>query len=408
MATKSHDSFGHKMLSGYRFIAMTLLSSLAGLVLLNAILFFVFPAKDEVAQNPIWKKYDYAKIIPLYPNLSKNEIEDLIREMWSRPHEYAPFTEFKERPYRGRYVNVSDSGFRIIKNQGPWPPQSGSLNIFLFGGSTTFGFGVEDNQTIASHLQEALAAKLGRDVRLYNFGCANYFSTQERILYEQLLISGIVPDLAVFIDGLNEFYMHTGEPRYTERLRTLMNAGQPIQKTSIGVFVGETALGRAAQGLRSRLIALVRKKETSRQLAATPEEKADTTRYIDPVELDQVLARYRANKRLIEAVSKNFGVQPFFVWQPVPSYKYEQRYHRVFQSADDRDLFSYAKYGYERMSKIIEKEPPGSNFFWCADIQQDAKEPLYVDAWHYSQSFSKHIAAAIADFLVEQHVVARR
>ena len=394
-----NSRLGTELLNGFRFIAMTLLSTFAGLILLNIALFFVFHVKDEVRQNPIWKKYDYSKIIPLYHNRSAGEIEELLREMWSRPHVYAPFIQFKERPYRGSYVNVSADGFRITKSQCQWPPQDSSLNVFVFGGSTTFGFGVEDNQTIASHLQESLTAKLGRDVCVYNFGCANYFSTQERILYEQLLCSGFVPDLAVFIDGLNDFYMYNGEPKYTERLRALMDDGPQIPKTTVGGLVRETAIGRAAQRLRNGLISFVQKQESRGRLAETPEEKADTARYIDPAGLDQVLTRYRINKKLIEAGSEAFGVKPLFVWQPVPSHNYDQRYHSVFQSADDKQLFSVSKYGYARMAKIIEKEPLGTNFLWCADMQHDAQEPLYVDAWHYSQSFSKRFAEVIAHYV---------
>ena len=131
----------------------------------------------------------------------------LLKETWSRPFMYEPFTQFKERPYRGNYVNIDNNGFRYTKNQGPWPPQSQNINIFLFGGSTTFGYGVSDNQTIASYLQQYLNEKLGRNVRVYNFGRGFYYLSQERVLYEQLLTSGFVPDIAIFIDGLNDFVL---------------------------------------------------------------------------------------------------------------------------------------------------------------------------------------------------------
>lgn len=56
------------------------------------------------------------------------------------------------------------------------------INIFIFGGSTTFSYGVKDEQTVALYLQEFLSNKLGRDVKVYNFGRIYYYYTQEQIL----------------------------------------------------------------------------------------------------------------------------------------------------------------------------------------------------------------------------------
>lgn len=187
------NRFLQKLLSGYSFTVLLAANTLVFLVLLNAALFLGFKAYDHFSPNPVSKKYGHSKLVPLYQDLSEREIDDLLKETWSRPVVYEPFTQFKERTHEGRYVNVSNDGFRLTRNQGPWPPRSTSLNVFMFGGSTTFGYGVADDQTIASYLQEYLAAKLERDVRVYNFGRGSYYSTQERILYEQLLTSGFNP-----------------------------------------------------------------------------------------------------------------------------------------------------------------------------------------------------------------------
>ena len=52
-----------------------------------------------------------------------------------------------------------------------------------------------------------------REPRVYNFGRGSYYSSQERILFEQLAVAGHVPDLAVFIDGGSDFvFAHTERP----------------------------------------------------------------------------------------------------------------------------------------------------------------------------------------------------
>jgi hypothetical protein len=65
---------------------------------------------------------------------------------------YEPYVQFTEQPFRGLYINVAEEGYRLTRNQGPWPPDPENLNIFLFGGSTIFNYGVTDEETVASLL----------------------------------------------------------------------------------------------------------------------------------------------------------------------------------------------------------------------------------------------------------------
>ena len=41
--------------------------------------------------------------------------------------------------------------------------------MFFFGGSTGFGYGVPDDETVPSHLQQLLPKASGRTPRVYNF-----------------------------------------------------------------------------------------------------------------------------------------------------------------------------------------------------------------------------------------------
>ena len=149
-------------------------------------------------------------------------------ENWTRSYLYEPFTQFKERPNRGDYVNVDENGFRFSADQASWPPDPKKVNVFVFGGSTTFGYGVADLETVPSRLQEELREKFVTPVSVYNFGRGYYYSTQERVLFEKLLLSGYVPNVAIFIDGLNDFYQDIDEPLFTSRLRDIMEDAVPI------------------------------------------------------------------------------------------------------------------------------------------------------------------------------------
>ena len=234
---------------------------------------------------------------------------------------YEDFTHFKLVPWKGKFFNFTEAGFREVKNQAPWPPSPDYFNVFFFGGSTTMGTG-PDWATITNYFQEHLEGRLvsRKHVRAYNFGRAFYFSTQERILFQPLLLDGHVPDLAVFIDGLNEFVMD-GRPfgwdRYArvfdtssfERWRTLV-----MDQARWMPFV------RAAAVVADRLFSDTQINLPAYKPVAVPREQ-----------LESIIQRYLENKRQIEAVSKAYNVDPLFVWQPAPGYKYDLQYHAALK-----------------------------------------------------------------------------
>lgn len=47
------------------------------------------------------------------------------------------------------------------------------------------------------------------------------------------------------------------------------------------------------------------------------------------------------------------------------------------------------------MAGFAKDHDMGRNFIWCADMQEDAKGPLYVDLVHYSPRVSDMVAGEI-------------
>jgi len=206
------------------------------------------------------------------------------------------------------------------------------------------------------------------------------------------------------VDGLNEFYYSSNEPLYTRQFREFVDQGTP--RTSDIGFISKTSLGRAVKGIGHRFSKLLQEDQHSVQLNEKMEANlSNNSKCADPKVLDEAIQRYLQNKKLIEAASKTFGVIPIFVWQPVPTYHYDQHYHLFSEGGYGKH--SCSLYGYERMAELLENTPLGNNFLWLADIQKDEKEPLYVDKVHYSARFSKQIAIAIADLLFERSLVSR-
>lgn len=357
-----------------------------GLLLFAALNLAAWGFLKAFPEDPVALTYGERPFASVYPGRSREEVRELLRETWTRPAAYEPFTESRERRYQGRFVNVHPAGFRLSRDQGPWPPDPARANVFVFGGSTLFGYGVADDETIVSALQAFLDQRLGKGrVACYNFGRGAYYSTGERILFEGLLAEAAVPRLAVFVDGLNEFAF--GAPFLSTRLREQVRA--PVR----------AALATLGEQLPlAQLIA--------RRKATRPPRRADAevaAAFDDARLLDERLLRYLANRRLITATATAWGVRTLFVWQPVPTYRYDLRYH-LFGEADF-EKNHYAGFGYERFAERLRREPPGGDFLWAADLQDGVREPLYVDQVHYTAAFSRRIGEEIGQALVERGLV---
>jgi hypothetical protein len=367
----------------YSVVAVGLLNSILLLLLVNLVLYAIMRARRPAKPEAPEISFAPDRLQKAYPGWREEDVKTLLVETL-REKEYEPFTGFRETPFRGKFVNIDPVGFRVSKDQAPWPPRPRTINVFIFGGSTAFGAALPDDQTIASYLQETAAAdRSSPPLAVYNFARPAYFSRQELILFEELLNGGFVPQVAVFIDGLNDFIFADGQPLFTDRFRNLM-AG----KSDTGPLDG-LPMVRAARWL------------SERWSQPKPQSQA-VMNYDDPVLLQGAVDRWLANKRMIELIANGFGVRTIFVWQPVPTYKYDLRYHFFLHSSTEFAAYGRAGYGYPLMENLKARGKLGSNFLWLADMQQDKRENLYVDSIHYNALFSKEIAAQIYTFLIQQ------
>ena len=73
----------------------------------------------------------------------------------------------------------------------------------MFGGSTAWGEGAPDDETIPSHLARLMNV-WGVDTTVKNLGERGYVSTQEVVFLYRELQAGRRPDVVVFYDGIND------------------------------------------------------------------------------------------------------------------------------------------------------------------------------------------------------------
>jgi len=363
----------------YKAFAAVFLNTVLIFILMNITIFYAMKVKNRFVHlhtNNI--KKHIVQLRELYPFLKEDsEIYSILRG-WI-PLTYDPYTQFKEKPIHKKYVNVNENGFREIGDQGPWPPDKKSFNIFVFGGSTTFGYSLPDDFTIPARLQQLFDDRRDprKRVRIYNFARGAYFSSQERVLFEKLLVSGAVPDMAIFIDGLCEFTKNSYKDDgldFTKQLTMFMEGKySTLSKLPILSLFGN---------------------KTDAQDDSDP-------RFSDkpnPAFFERVLGRYLANKRIIEAIAREFHVVPIFVWQPVPTYKYDLKHHLFVEHGFG--IAASTINGYPYAAELHKRKVFGDDFLWLADMQENMSKPVYIDTVHYSAEMCRIISEHIYKFLL--------
>src|SRR5260370_18598918 len=225
------------MFRWYTDTAVAVLSTLIlflGFVLLSYA-YYAIPGKED------WKVYSKAFQPRAMHRMDTEQALRFFKEFDRMGQDetfiYQPWVGFSERVFHSPRLNVDETKplptRRTIQNgssRGGRP-----LIIWTFGGSTMFGWGVPDNETIVSYLSAILSRDLpNRAVTVTNHGHSYYFSSQELLLFQILLRHGDRCDVAVFLDGLNDSFPYSIKdiPEFTDRMSMAMDREQQRNPTA--------------------------------------------------------------------------------------------------------------------------------------------------------------------------------
>src|SRR5262249_19616791 len=122
------------------------------------------------------------------------------RELESLEDRWQPYVYFRQKPFQGRTITIGPEGLRTN-----WAPPPTSVNhpnrkvvkLLMLGGSSLWGFGARNDQTIPSLVARDLH-ELGYQIELRNLAEIGYVSTQEVIALFREIQSGYRPDFVVF------------------------------------------------------------------------------------------------------------------------------------------------------------------------------------------------------------------
>lgn len=401
---------GRFFLVNYKTFAILFLNLL---ILFSALNFFawagmqmfgeVYSTGDKDVQsdtNPWVAHHGLEKLTDVFPDIPPREINNFLNETWVATQEYAPFYQIESAVTQGKYLNVHEIGFRSIgAYQANWPPSDRSDQvIFVFGGSTTFGSGVRDEQTIPAYLQKALRVKFpNKSIDVYNFGTGSHFSTQERFMFDRLLAKRYVPDVAIFIDGLNDSYFWEGEPAHTSWYRNMAQIIQDYSWRFDAWYHFTHWLKALPLGHLAAKYWRINEKPAFWRGDISDAEASDKNK------IEAVLNRWQDNKLRTLALAQLFDVETLFVWQPVPFFEYPGKnvVFELFGDAVGGHLRS--TYTYPAMKALYQNGKLDDKVAWCADIQKNITKNMYVDHVHYNPEMSSRVA----DCIVEHDILTR-
>jgi lysophospholipase L1-like esterase len=306
--------------------------------------------------------------------------------------DWAPYVEWRQRPFRGRYVTLDERGLR--PTPGEHEAGANAVRILCFGGSTMMGMGARDDHTIPAVLAARLG-ELGRRVAVGNFGQLGHNSTQEAIALQQLLKQGERVDIAVFYDGINEMACaeQTGraDGLFNEaRRRAEFNLLLPERRGDLIVAALMAAAPRTLRRLRG-LSGLALH-------GPMPAPAADLSQIDLGALAREVIAGYVENLRLVRVLAREYGFAPLFFWQPVITTKKikttdEQRWERDYTSDPASRAQLYAR--------IIDERRRCAALAGAADtvdlsaLFDDWADPVYIDLYHLSETGNAVVAEAM-------------
>jgi lysophospholipase L1-like esterase len=201
---------------------------------------------------------------------------------WVPPYRPAPFVGHMARPFDSAALHVNAEGLRDVERD-YHSKAAGTVRIFITGGSTAWGTGSAQGDTIWVALERILNDRIARATGLryevINAAFPAWSTTQEKIFIQQRLVD-MHPDLIImfsgnndvhwglhrsdirwyfsysdlnFVELLNELYLSSGHPE--ERVATPLTAG-PVDCAQVGRYAARNIeeAARSAARAKSRLI----------------------------------------------------------------------------------------------------------------------------------------------------------
>ena len=339
----------------------------------------------------------------VYPSLSKKEIREIILSPNLTSH---PTLEFMSTPIRSKFYNV---GFENMRYSSAVNEDNASSSIngstWVFGGSTVFGSGVSDNETIPAYLNRFGAT----EDTFINFGVYGYMLNNEIEKLILLLKKGWRPKRVIFLDGLNDTAVLPRAHFHPTETPTINPFGAGFSIFNFGSVLGliKTAVQRRFPPDSELLYPEngfedIYKKESPYHkypvafynfFLKPPYKNLNDVANHPKRYMKKLETYYRLNLEFIKHLGKSFGFDFYVFFQPFGPLSLKNPFIENVQAYKN---WSYYKAFYAIVPLFREhlKHNPISRFYDISDADSECPQ-CYVDLTHYNPGLNAIIAQRI-------------
>jgi lysophospholipase L1-like esterase len=257
--------------------------------------------------------------------------------------------------------------------------------VWVFGGSTVWGTGSPDCETLPSHLSQLL--NMSGPHIVTNYGEGGYVSTQALIRFLTLLRNGDRPDVAIFYGGFNDvwtaIYARAGTHQDEPRMRAALEASH-WQRAVAGF---RTVIDRDYLTLYYSL-RLFGVRAGEPQDSWIPATEADSAG-----EVVKAVDLYLENTRITEALANSYGIEVHSYWQPNVADKTPLS---DVEAAQVKTLAPVLVSAFQSAGRIIDERGVSYGVVNLQRALRDAPRTLFTDYAHISGSGNRVIASRIA------------
>lgn len=334
---------------------------------------------------------EYYVVPPSYTNATW--FEDYRQEFKAAvTFDWQPYLYWNTKPFSGKYINVSEARARKTWSSPKIvDTQNKKKKIFMFGGSTMWGWGARDDYTIPSLVSRRLSEEYDTNAEITNFGEVGFVSTQEvlRLIFE--IQKGNIPDIVVFYNGLNDVYsaLRPGQIGVAGvvcdefQRKKLFEGKYPVFSWIYENYIIQSGMFKA-------ILRLLNKDKTNPVV-------------LDPKQIETIsedITRvYQKNLNLIQALSKKYNFDVLCYWQPtIFSKKNLSDFEKELEKVAQTELFNKAVF--KRVSEKVKKIE--HNTFHDISNILEMKTTYYIDFSHIDEKGNDVIATRIARDLANQ------
>jgi hypothetical protein len=320
------------------------------------------------------------------------------RELEALSDRWEPFVYFRQRPFRGQTITIGEDGLRAT-----WRPplpdwtagsKSRPTKLLMLGGSSLWGFGARDDATIPSLVARGLHDR-GIEFELRNLAEIGYVNTQELVALARELQRGYRPDLVLFYDGVNDT---------TSALLERQAAVTTNEVNRVREFNLLQSPSRLASALGMNLI----RNSGWYRLAGSIGRRVSGAQRADHIPLVEtelaalardVVRRYAANVKLIEALAQAYGFRPLFVWQPVV---FSKSNLTAFER-EESEKFGWTKDLFQRVHEELRSAADLSSdpaFCDLSEVFQQSESLVFLDFCHTTEAANESIAGRLVERLI--------